>query len=802
MIKLIIISDLEPVTHSFSTSSIIIGSENSETADLKLSQSNILEKHLQIIEQKIPTGIQYYLVNLANDPFATLNGLPFGKQPLKSKDIIQVGNTTLRCEIEAATSIRKEVIQEADEEDLNTNSIEALIQQAEELARGGHTSAEKEPLAEPLETPQEFKIEEPHAQETIIAAPPPPVMNPEPKEKNHKLSLKDYYLGEYDDDEEHNFVKKPSQTKNVMTEQVFTSWNLFLRIIGATLGIIIIVVGLGYIWIRDQTTSEEIQASRSLADVSMALTYAQMKGIKPQNQNWSDPDFIRNNLNAVLGPEYSSLADVDAHGQLGNCGYMVRIYTSSDFSQFVVIAQPSPTLLQWVIPKATIVIDSKAMEMRKLKDLKALNRLLVTANTLDGSNASEISHLITQGDLIPLSILTSKKENQGFLPPKALGLVRPEAENIVYNAPRYYSFSQNLMTKAVDLAERPASMHEVSMLQQELGNLKYFPNLVLYSTEGLQHAILAQKSIATVMPKNKFLVAYLQLNGRGKITGAHLLMDDSQTEIAMGETGSGAPNLEQMIETSTRTFDEHSSSASEEDAEELDESPEHTDPLYLQISALANQRTKTLKPIGEEIVSLINKEISAPSEDFPQKLADLNVRFKGEVDDQHEKVQQKLGAIIRENPQVPAGKFAEVVRASHLESDFKTYLTKLQTQTGLRKESQEEIEYHINQIQTCTSWQELEHQANQVASLLQFEQLPDLPLLISFQNSARSHVIQKLNQFLLSSDHALPDAGFSPEYREMLQNILKTAWIVDPDTYEFYVSEFELRAENTSESAP
>lgn len=82
----------------------------------------------------------------------------------------------------------------------------------------------------------------------------------------------------------------------------------------------------------------------------------------------------------------------------------------------------------------------------------------------------------------------------------------------------------------------------------------------------------------------------------------------------------------------------------------------------------------------------------------------------------------------------------------------------------------------------------------ELIEILNLERIPDEETVIAFQNAARSRIIQKLNQFILSPDLPQHHQTFDSEYRQTLIHILKMSWITDADTYDFYLSEFDLRA--------
>lgn len=910
MIRLVITSDLSStMTRCFDQSIVTIGSDASPYADLSLPGEILEERHLQIIKEQN----RFFAINLVNDPFITLNGLPFGKKPLKHQDVIQIGNSIIRFELvsseNAAETLQswpisqnagnkdisdlvdtKEILPIIVEEamagqavdplnilpsgigDLRNDEIEQLINEnpysewseevvdqtfddfpesgqpldisgqpldIDDLVRQMEELAESDEILSPLEnnpahakqdvkampggmpSDQDSLVPSPHnalqpqeqlrhplamrlAAATLDAADTPasstiPSTPLTTTGSIPKLSLKDYYLSEYDDRSEQNAAasSEPASSLPKITLAA-KNWRIYIKIFVALLGITAIGAALIFLWMSDQSDKEEINAAKGVADVAMALNYAQIKHIQPQNQNWSDPEFIKNNLTAVIASRYTSLADFDAHGQFTNCPYMLRIYTSSDLSQFLVIAQPAPSLLQWLIPKTSIIIDSRAMEMRKIKDLKSLNRLLVNANTLDGSNAAEVSNLIRQGGLIPLINLVIKGENQGFSPPKALSLLRPGAENLVYNAPRYYPLGEEPMKKSLDLLEKPASSHEVAMLQQELSSLGKLPNLILYSSSGIQNAIQSQKALSTLYPKEKFLIAYLQLNSKGHVVNSHLVMDETTQDIAISDnnrnavtklTTDNAQRLTGAPEGIISGEKNEGGAASSESYNDIDED----NPLFLQLSALNVFRQQALRPICEEITFLLNKETQSAQPNFTsrhQQLLDKYLEIRGE---QQAKMTKKLDAIYRENTHLIASEFFNLAKAANLEESLRDYLAALKQQKAVPEYTQEMMDKRLQAIEKATSWQSLEQVVSDTVEFLHLERIPDEHRIIAYQNATRSRVIQKLNQFLLSPEHPLPPQAFDPEYRYTLTHILKMSWVTDIDTCDFYLSEFDLK---------
>lgn len=899
MIKLLVSSTTcSPVTHFFNQPSILIGSAAFPNVDISLQDLSLEAQHLKICEE----SSHCFAINIANDPFATVNGLPFGKKELQPNDIIELGDITIRFIGNGASNEQNLSFNPPSNTVVDTKELLPILNKAfnkNSLARLKteensqfltHATMEDNTLFPPIsppveifsdslndETSENFDLEgididalfrevealesglpldlnQPLSQVKISQALPPnniqvaplipvPPFNAETTSTTSpivrhpvaqqlatvdldgdgdelllgkqqgpasaKKSLKDYYLSEYDDVQEAtqlplNRNGRPSASKDLIDGN---NWKLLLKIFATFVVLAIIIAGFGYLWISDQSEEEEIKAAKSVADVAMALTYAQIKHIRPQNQNWSDPEFIKNNLTAVLASKHISLAEFDNHGQLTNCPYLLRIYTSNDLSQFLVLAQPAPSVLQWLIPKATVIIDSNSMEMRKITDLKTLNRLLVTANTLDGTSAAEISQLVHEASLIPLTDLVTPRENQGFAPPKALALIHPGAENLVYNAPRYYHLGDDLMKKSFDLIENSAVGHEITLLQQEISALSKYPNMVFYASGGIQQATQGQKALAIVAPNDKFLIAYLKLNSKGKITSSHLLMDDISMNLAANEAldmeATYIPLQEQESVEQEHILEGSLSLQLHPKQENLKETSLTSDtdrghPVYLQLAALAHSRQQALKSVSDTLIALINKNTLSPQADFEDRFQVLSEKYKTMALEQQEKAAKEIALLNKEHAKIPAVQFLEWVKAAGIESIFKAYLAGVKIEEGFQEPSRGLIDNQLMRIENSNSWKDMEKEVSAMASMLTFAQVPDPDRLITYQNATRSRVIQKLNQFLLSSNCPLEPEAFESSQRPVLSKILQTCWICDPETLDFYLSEFDLHAPSSA----
>lgn len=524
MIKLTVHPNVQKPPYCFEKAVVVIGSAPLPEADLAIPEENLKPKHVKIEERE---G-RFVVMNVANDPFTTLNGAPFAKRAIQNGDIIQIGETSIH--FEGTSSKReqwlhteeelREVLEKAlGEKTIVPQHISYSHQHEPLLAEDVDFERELERLAELAE--EELEVEHSVFETTQMNEPALPV----------RRSLKDFSLNDMDEDPENGSKKDESKTP-FSYEGMQWNWKLIASFISALMILAMLLSLFFFFSTKAKIRDNEIKVAEGLADISMALTYAQFNHIRPRNQNWTDPEFLKNNLISVLASEYSPIISQDMQSLFNNANYILRIYNSSDLAHYVIIAQPAPSLSQWVLPREALVVDSKAMELRRMKDLKSLNRLMLNPNPLDGSATSEASHLIKQGELMPLARLAGKTHRQGFNPPKALALLRPGAENLIYNAPRYYRFGEQFLKRAMGVAA-VGNSDQISLLQEEIEALSNYPDIVLYASQGMQWTVRAQKMLNSLSPNNKLLLAYLMLNSSGYVASSHLLMDEGKPTIAL-----------------------------------------------------------------------------------------------------------------------------------------------------------------------------------------------------------------------------------------------------------------------------
>jgi hypothetical protein len=614
----------------------------------------------------------------------------------------------------------------------------------------------------------------------------PLIFNVDQESVTKNLNENKFYISEDFDDEGENW--NAADNKNVSNASFYenthslTNWKLWIFILFSFFSFAVICSSVVYVKILERTERYEIKAAEGVADVAMALTYAQINHINPLTQNWSNPDFLKNNFAAIVPSDYSFLDNIDSHGEFNNCPYLLRIYTNNDFSTFLVVALPEPRLLQSIVPKKAIFVHSKTMELRKIEDLRALNRLLVNENTLDGVNGDEITNLLKHGTLIPLSVLSLETKSQGFSPPRALSLRRPGAENLIYNAPRYYQFSETYVRRALSLIKsNENATHELARLQQEMLQMSKLPNLVLYTADGIESAIQAEKAFATFIPFAKFLNAYVIFNSEGYISGSHLMMEEDSTRSHPLLTHTNflkddTSEIAKLTPPSTNPI----------------EVSEEAHPLQLQLTALSASRSQSLQNIGNQINDLLLDEINAYHPEFSGKLADLAIQFQLQDIEEKEKITKTLTELYEDYSSLPLSELLAHTKTSGLEHIIAEILSNRAVVLEVDL-SEELVGAQLQMIKKAKNFEELHDSVYKAVDYLNLKFIPNLEVLIGYQNETKILVTQKLEEFLLAPSFKLPENEFHLTNRNILNHILEISWITDPYEASYYLSEFDLQ---------
>lgn len=764
MIRLTLNAQSEPEIHLFNKPTITIGNDSSQT-DLTLHDDALQPIHIKILEQ----NGSLVIINITNDPFVSLNGHPFGKKLLNSGDIILIHETEILFE-----NIKNPPEDSSSNvEDPLVRILDNKIKQQENLAYSSQPFFDLpfEHEVEALKDDDLSGINMDHYLEQIIDVPKAAQAQAKPdstqKKTDRKLtkSLKDDYLRDLDDD---NQVAKQTTDSN----NLYQAWRWIFLFILSILSIAMIIGIVIYFSVSDKTEAQETRAAQGVADISMALTHAQLFQQRPQNQNWSDVEFIKHNLQSILPETFSYASEMDSHGHFKYFPYSLRVYTSTDLSHFLLIAQPAPSLLQWLIPKSVILVDSNNMEIRTIKDVKSLNRLLANPEPLDGINGKEISALVKQGDLIPLFTLAGQSTHLDFSPPKELASLKPGAENFIYNAPRYYRLAQTIVQKGIDFATSKRTSQEVANLKHDVSSFSRLTNLILYTPGDQKLAKNMKQGLMTFAPMNSVLFGYLSLNEKGLINTVALLEDkDGNETIALNTPPTPEEALQNIEKNELENIDVNH-------------------PLYVQLTSLMRLRQLELQPIVSNLKALVDQEIDNPMIDFQSQFKDFANQVLS-TDMKHRKtIKDALTTLYEQYEEMPIEEFLLFVKKTGTENLIPQNEGSLANfdETGI-----ENIQNMLVQMENSKTLAELDNCIHTVCSSLTFDHIKDANELIHYQNLLRNGVLQHLERILLFNHKAVGDC-LTPENREILRHILNYERVIKPEEQAFFLEEFDCLA--------
>lgn len=789
MIRLTFNSETEPEIHLFSKSNILLGADLNHV-DLTIPGNSIQPIHLKIVEQN---GL-LILINFANDPFTLINNQPFGKKILNSGDIILVDQTTILFENlkNASDANEDRSLSMPHNFPSNDNGKKDLLETnlplyapfplsfEQEVEVLKNDELEKKSIDSFLkETPTALKEATLAESQSLSQSSPTSndIINAKIEPKKTK-SLKDDYLKDLDDE---NQKGTKSFDHTAETNQLNQAWRWIFLFIFC---VVAISAGIGtiiYFSMTDKTEAQETKATQAVADIAMALTYAQLNHSRPYNRNWSDVDFIKNNLQEILPQTFSYASQIDAQGQFNCCPYSLRIYTSSDLSHFLLITQPAPSLFYWLIPQSIIVVDSHLMELRTLKDVRGLNRLLSNPDPLEGLNGKEITALVKQGKLIRLSSLATDSGQQDFAPPKNLAWVRPGVENYIYNAPRYYRLGQRLTQKAINLSTSKGSSQDVAVLKQEVKNFSELDHIILYSDQGKKSAHLMRQGLMMFAPSNKILFGYLLFNAQGKIHQVHLLKDEEESrEIAQSNYSKENEAIAYQPHDGMENLNEIGNSKSEHRTIDLNH------PIYIHLQSLISSREQELKPLMSALIKLVKEELQLPRIQFQVEFQNLSHSYLMADAKHKQALKGSIEMLYHQHQDIPTEQFLDFINVLHLDQLIQHEGSALAL---LDENCQQNMEFLLAQIEISQTLAELDNLVHVASDWLYFDYIKDPQELIKYQNLLRNRLLEELESFLLTQKK---NYIAKIEDKEILYHLLSQERLIKPEERNFFLEEFEI----------
>jgi len=590
-----------------------------------------------------------------------------------------------------------------------------------------------------------------------------------------------FSLDDYEDDvedyEQYNDTFSQTEGTGTKTKSASRLVTVLVVILAMTS---ILTLGT-YFTISSQNKKQEVKAAQGLADIAMALTHAHFAQPNPKGADWTDAEFVSEfvdeNLSATLSSKYRAHSHVDTNGHLSRCPYTLGIHVDPGTLNFLLVAHPMPSLLQWLIPKNAIFIDSKSMQLHKTRNFSLFKRLPNRgASYSTNYSAADLTKLRRSGKTISLKSLSSgARFEEGFIPPKTLTAVCPRALTRIYNAPRYYRFGKMLFEAASRISPH-ATRDDIAVLTQCVSMFSRYPELVLYSYRGRDAAIHAHQALEEHSHDASFFVGFLDFNAEnGLITNSHLL---TEQEIA------------------TATSEESPSAAVAASPIQSKLSDELDDYIFTRLLELAHERRQALEAISAEILELVQRNNETQLLNFKQRQQQLWSTYDSVDLEQQENVRQAIAEMHQEvcdgEDAMSSNDFIALVKAAALVAYLPDSI-KATSGSDNASPAPYRIEYLFKQIATARGLLELDELVQEAGSLATAETEPNSGDLLTLQNELRSKVLDKVGELLLSPAAQERDkSSFVPENRIILSRILSNAGIGEFEEREFFLGEFDL----------
>lgn len=850
MIKFTVKSKNKDETYTFFKKEVLIGSSSDRACDLVIAGERIQPEHLRIEEE----AERFIVKNSANDPFATLNDLPFGKRIIKNQDVIAIGDTLIIFEgvlsqkgssyqdyplastqgnltkiVEAA--IEKAAIADDSEEDLqesfhkreetppgdspeeypldmeqlgamsdeeafhemNPGEMESLMEEWQEIENEFQRSHPSEsPLKKtPAEEPQPPKVEE------ALKEPTPPPASKETPRKALILDLSD-------NEQEPLPFKTPGPIKGSSAKpkaeekplkKILTSLRPQLKIIGITFAIAAFVIFLiiaGSFWkFNKESEKKVIEVSRSVSDIALAMTYAQIHHITPHQHNWSNPQFLKTSVSASLSPHHATQLKLEGNGKL-NDDYLLRIYTNRDNSRFVIIAQPEPSLFHYLTTPDSIVVDSAMMTLRRINDLKALNRLLIDQDQLHSPGNDDVAHILNKAEIIPMDLLADADNRNGFKTPDLLKVKYPGAENYIYNSPRYSRVGERIMSDAVEALSKPTNTTEMRKLKEVLLSISRLPYAVMYTTKGKEHAEKAKMAISSIIQNDEYLLAYINYDEKKDTTTSYLLVEEE--ELAQKETPIKESSFDPLKAARHAAVTLIGEAAPARQGQLNKRELDPAGPLFKELNDLSNERRQELEKIHSELDGMISREIEEPGSFTIERLEDKARELTEKIEGMNTSVMKKLYEIYSNHKDIPLSEFLDFVERSGLRQLAANELfSKEGEKAAVNCNLPEEGKKAVLEIEAAVDFDALFASIAKASAYFSCDSSEDPQQIITFQNRVKGAVIEKLNEFILEKNYAEESAIFTQENRKKLSDAMKKAWIFDQEEQNYYLAEFVRR---------
>ena len=596
----------------------------------------------------------------------------------------------------------------------------------------------------------------------------------------------------YEEEEEEEEVQDEIEAlfglKNA--RQLFVSMAKIGIILFLSMGILTFVF---YRFVSGQNDLKETVIAQGIVDLSMAMEHKRI--YDPMGPiNIASQSFMQNHLSPSMEKEYYALSPLNKGDYFEDYSYQIKVYMDRKRERFLLLAEPTPGILQRLAPKGILFVDSITMNLRRSASNEKWASLLKGKDFLDDISEYDFSSLLSDSDEIDLSALNAGEIGNGFSMPKEIEEVYPGAWNKIYNVPRYYAFGKPFWQKVFQLGEQDESLDDIRSFREALqAALSRLENFIFYFPNGKDEAKKGYEFFHTYAPDFSGVFAYLRFDFEsGLIAEAKVLDQADLLEVS-------SFSERKTISRESLSFELEEEPVLEKGEEIVEGKVFLSEPILEELRKLVSERKINLEKINSKMNRLMEKHAFQEIPNFGKKYLTLFEEYQEADQDYQKKMHEEFSVLYerygREDSEEYVPDLMERLEGAQLLSYLSDEL-KEKFQGRFQKEKDEGIpvENYLKKIERATSLEELNMLASKLSNDLSLK-IIEKPDLVSYQNRMREIVLQKLNEWMFSFEGIKKQEIFQEKNRKLFDNILRLSNISEEDERNFYLKEFDALLE-------
>lgn len=631
------------------------------------------------------------------------------------------------------------------------------------------------------ETPEEMAAQEAAAEKT----------QEEQEERDYPLgsitqTIEEF--GEYDP-EKGLALEQEKQQEQKAKAKLFKVDTKQIASIAAVYALSLLILVLGAFFSYTSVTSDnrysEKLAARGISDYAITLTH---RNLFPA-QNTS----IASHLRSVLPPQYLDSSEIYHTGSFKKAPYTLQTFFNDDKSSFLLLARPESGLIQTLLPKKAIIIDSESHTLRQSSKIHALVDLLQqNESNLSLVDQSALADILDSFETISLSSIDQEEAPQGFAPPPEMAQLYPNIETYVYNAPRYYRL-QSKIIDAINSFELSSDMvNDYQALSKDLAKLAKLKNATLYFSSSTDEALKAFALIRTFFKTKNIPVGHISFDtNNGMISDANMITSDQVSEQQRKAVTTLFEEFENFRKEKVATLEK----IGVKTQGALSNYSLDTHPIYTQVQTAIGKREKALATAGEEIKQFLEnnqKGLNTESEETPVELTEnyklLDRKAKKILaDDLAEIFESQVLANSKENLPI----FISAIEENNLTSVLPKSINERIDFIKQKRTSKKDLDYLIQAIDASKTFDELKTHAQSIEKILNPDYFDQASQFMRLKNRFKQALLSKVKEFVLDNKHYQTNNQLKREDRNTLEFVLKTADISESEETRFYLNEFD-----------